>query len=161
MSIAVNGVAGGTTTGASLTIAASGDFYTITRAAGDWLADGFFIGSIVRLTGAGFAPANVGNNLLVVGLTASVATVVALSATPLVAEGPIAAAGMSVVGKQSYVPLTGHTESVRGLHRLEASIYCFVLAFYGTRDCFSVLHGKGFGSNRNISILYISCFYQY
>ena len=103
-------VAGGTTTGASLTIAASGNFYTITRAAGDWLTDGFFVGSIVRLTGAGFDPANVGNNLLVVGLTASVATVVALSATPLVAEGPIAAAGMSVVGKQSYVPLTGHTD---------------------------------------------------
>ena len=103
-------VAGGTTTGASLTIAAHGDFYTITRAAGDWLADGFFIGSIVRLTGAGFAPANVDNNLLVVGLSALVAVVVLLSGTPLALEGPIASAGMSVVGKQSYVPLTGHTD---------------------------------------------------
>lgn len=101
--------AGGSTTGASLTIAASGNFYTITRAAGNWLADGFFVGNVVRLTGAGFAPANVGNNLLVVGLTALVATVVLLSSTPMVAEGPIATAGMSVVGKQSYVPLTGHT----------------------------------------------------
>ena len=32
---------GGSTTGASLTIAVSGVFYTITRAAGDWLTDGF------------------------------------------------------------------------------------------------------------------------
>ena len=101
---------GGSTTGASLTIAASGSFYTITRAAGSWLTDGFYVGNIVRLSGAGFAPANVGNNLLVVGLTALVATVVLLSGTPLVAEGPIASAGMSVVGKQSYVPLTGHTD---------------------------------------------------
>lgn len=101
---------GGTTSGASLTIAASGDFYTITRDAGSWLTDGFFVGNVVRLSGAGFAPANVDNNLLVVGLTALVATVVLLSGTPLVAEGPIASAGMSVVGKQSYVPLTGHTD---------------------------------------------------
>ena len=103
-------VAGGSTTGASITIAASGDLYTLTRTAGSWLTDGFFVGNVVRLTGAGFAPANVGNNLLVVGLTALVATVVLLSGTPMVAEGPIAAAGMAVVGKQSYVPLTGHTD---------------------------------------------------
>ena len=101
---------GGSTTGASLTIAASGSFYTITRAAGSWLTDGFYVGNIVRLSGGGFAPANVGNNLLVVGLTALVATVVLLSGTPLVAEGPIVFASMSVVGKQSYVPLTGHTD---------------------------------------------------
>jgi len=101
---------GGTTSGASLTVAASGSFYTITRAAGSWLTDGFFVGNIVRLTGAGFAPANVGNNILIVSLTALVATVVLLSGTPLVAEGPIATAGMSAIGKQSYVPLTGHTD---------------------------------------------------
>lgn len=71
---------------------------------------GKHIYKFVRLSGAGFAPANVGNNLLVVGLTALVATVVLLSATPLVAEGPIASAGMSVVGKHTYVPSTGHTD---------------------------------------------------
>lgn len=101
---------GGSTTGASLTIAVSGVFYTITRAAGDWLTDGFYVGNVVRLSGAGFAPANVGNNLLIVGLTSLVATVVLLSATPLVAEGPIASAGMAVVGKQTYVPSSGHTD---------------------------------------------------
>lgn len=101
---------GGTTAGASITIATSGDLYTLTRAAGSFLTDGFYVGNIIRLTGAGFAPANVGNNLLIVSLTALVATVVLLSGTPLVAEGPIAAAGVAVVGKQSYVPLTGHTD---------------------------------------------------
>lgn len=102
--------AGGSTTGASITIAAAGTLYTLTRAAGSWLTDGFYVGNIIRLTGAGFAPANVGNNLLVVGLTALVATVVVLSGTPLVAEGPIAAADAAVVGKQSYVPMSGHTD---------------------------------------------------
>ena len=101
---------GGTTAGASITIATSGVLYTLTRAAGSFLADGFYVGNIIRLTGAGFAPANVGNNLLIVGLSALVATVVLLSGTALVAEGPIAAAGVNVVGKQSYVPLTGHTD---------------------------------------------------
>ena len=108
--LAKNFAAGGATTGASITIATSGSFFTLTRAAGSWLTDGFYVGNIIRLTGAGFAPANVGNNLLVVGLTALVATVVVLSGTTLVAEGPIASANAAVVGKQSYVPLSGHTD---------------------------------------------------
>ena len=109
--LAKNFAAGGATTGASITIAASGSFFTLTRAAGSWLTDGFYVGNIIRLTGAGFAPANVGNNLLIVGLTALVATVVVLSGTTtLVAEGPIASANAAVVGKQSYVPLSGHTD---------------------------------------------------
>lgn len=108
--VAKDFVAGGTTTGASVTIAASGDLYTITRDAGSWLTDGFFVGSIIRLAGAGLDPANVGNNLLIVALTALQATTVLLSSTPLVAEGPIAAVDVAVTGKQTYVPLTGHTD---------------------------------------------------
>ena len=72
--LAKNFAAGGATTGASITIATSGNFFTLTRAAGSWLTDGFYVGNIIRLTGAGFAPANVGNNLLIVGLTALVAS---------------------------------------------------------------------------------------
>ena len=102
--------AGGTTSGASLTIAVAGSFFTITRAAGSWLTDGFYVGNVVRLTGAGFNPANVANNLLVVSMSATVLTVRVLSGTPLVAEGPIAAAAVSVAGKITYAPLTGHTD---------------------------------------------------
>ena len=110
--LAKNFAAGGVIVGStSITIAASGSFFTLTRAAGSWLTDGFYVGNIIRLSGAGFAPANVGNNLLIVGLTALVATVVVLSGTTtLVAEGPIASANAAVVGKQSYVPLSGHTD---------------------------------------------------
>ena len=88
---------GGITTGASVTIAASGSFFTLIRAAGSWLTDGFYVGNIIRLSGGGFAPANVDNNLLIVGLTALVATVVVLSGTTLVAEGPIVFARAAVV----------------------------------------------------------------
>jgi hypothetical protein len=108
--LARNFTVGGTVAGASITIAVSGQFFTVTRAAGSWITDGFYVGNVVRLTGAGFNAANTGNNLLVVAVTALALTVRVLSATPMVAEGPIASAGASVVGKQTFAPLTGHTD---------------------------------------------------
>lgn len=102
-------VAGGSTTGASLTIAASGSFYTITRAAGSWLTDGFYVGNVIRLSGAGFAPANVGKNIQILSITALVLTVRTFDANTLTPEGPIASADADVVGKQTFAPLTGHT----------------------------------------------------
>ena len=107
--LAKNFAAGGSTTGASLTIAVSGSFYTITRAAGSWLTDGFYVGNVIRLTGAGFAPANVGKNIQILSITALVLTVRTFDENTLTAEGPIAAAGAAVVGKQTFAPLTGHT----------------------------------------------------
>lgn len=107
--LAKNFAAGGSTTGASLTIAVSGSFYTITRAAGSWLTDGFYVGNIIRLTGAGFTPANVGKNIQILSMTALVLTVRTFDDNKLTAEGPIAAAGAAVVGKQTFAPLTGHT----------------------------------------------------
>ncbi len=107
--LAKNFAAGGSTTGASLTIAVSGSFYTITRAAGSWLTDGFYVGNIIRLTGAGFTPANVGKNIQILSMTALVLTVRTFDDNTLTAEGPIAAAGAAVVGKQTFAPLTGHT----------------------------------------------------
>lgn len=102
-------VAGGTTTGASLTIATSGSFYTITRAAGSWLTDGFYVGNVIRLSGAGFASTNVGKNIQILSITALVLTVRTFDANTLTPEGPIAAADAAVVGKQTFAPLTGHT----------------------------------------------------
>ena len=108
--VAKDFVVGGVTTAASITIAASGAFYTITRAAGSFLTDGFFVGNVVRLTGAGLNPANVGNNCLIASMTATALTVVLLSGTVLVAEGPIATVNVTVIGKQTYAPLTAHTD---------------------------------------------------
>lgn len=101
-------VAGGNTTGASITIAASGDFFTLTRGTGSWLTDGFYVGNVVRLTGAGLNAANAGNNILVLSMTALVLTVRTFAENELVAEGPIAAVDVAVIGKQTYTPQTGH-----------------------------------------------------
>lgn len=108
-SLAKDFAAGGTTTGASLTIAVSGDFYTITRAAGSWLTDGFYVGNIIRLTGAGFAPANINKNIQILSMTALVLTVRTFDKNTLTAEGPIASASAAIIGKQTFTPLTGHT----------------------------------------------------
>lgn len=94
----------------SYTIAASGNFWTVTRAAGSFLTEGFKAGRVVRITAAGGNAANVGKNLLILSLTATVATVMVLNGSALVAEGPIASATVAEVGKVSYAPLTGHTD---------------------------------------------------
>lgn len=96
--------------GLSVTIAASGDLYTVTRGAGSFITDGIKVGNVVRLTGAGLNTNNSNKNLLVVSMTATVLTVKVLNGTPMVAEGPIASVGVSVPGKQTYVPKTGHTD---------------------------------------------------
>ena len=101
--------AGGTAAGNGVTIAASGAFFTITRTAGSWLTDGFKVGTVVAMTGAGLNVANVGNNVLIVSMSATVLTVVAISGTALVAEGPITPVDVATRGKVTYAPLTGHT----------------------------------------------------
>lgn len=103
-------VAGAAATGQSITIAASGSNFTLTRAAGSFLTDGFKVGTIVRLTGAGLATANVANNLLIVSVTALVLTVLQISSVAIVPEGPIASVAVTTAGKQTYVPKTGHTD---------------------------------------------------
>lgn len=99
----------GATTTAEVTIAASGAFYTITRTAGDFVADGFYVGNVVRMAGAGLDPQNVGNNAVILTVTDTVLTVMTLNKNTLVAEGPITAVTLAVVGKQTYAPLTNHT----------------------------------------------------
>lgn len=96
--------------GLSVTIAASGSNFTITRGSGSFLTDGIKVGQVVRMTGAGLNAANVGNNCLVLSMTATVLTVKVLSSTALVAEGPIASVAVAPAGSVSYVPSSGHTD---------------------------------------------------
>lgn len=97
-------------TGLSVTIASvAGGLYTITRASGNFITGGVRVGSVIRLSG-GFATANVNKNLLVVSMTATVLTVRVLNGTTLTAEGPVASATVTVVGKRTFVPKTGHTD---------------------------------------------------
>ena len=97
-------------TAASFTIAVSGSFHTITRAAGSYLTDGVREGMVVRLTGGAFSAGNLNRNFLVVTVTALVITVAVVDSltTAIVAEGPIATATMTLPGKVTFAPLTGH-----------------------------------------------------
>jgi hypothetical protein len=93
----------------SITIAGSGPTYTVTRAAGSWLTDGFKRGRVVRLTAGSFNAANLNKNLLIQSMTATVLTVRVVNGSALVAEGPIASATCAVTGKDTFAPTTGHT----------------------------------------------------
>lgn len=97
-------------TGLGLTIAGSGPTYTVTRATGSFLTDGFKVGDIVRATVGALHASNINKNLVIVGLTATVATVLVLNGSSLVAEGPISGCTVTVQGKKTYVPTTGHLD---------------------------------------------------
>jgi hypothetical protein len=97
-------------TGMSITIAGSGPTYTVTRATGDFLAGDIKAGNVVRLTAGTFNAANINKNLFVVSLTATILTVIPLNGVALVAEGPIASATLSLTGKKTFAPGTGHTD---------------------------------------------------
>lgn len=106
----------------SVTIAASGDLYTIEQASGDFLLDGFQVGQVVRLTGAGLTAGNVGKNLLIAAVTATVLTVKVVNGSTLTAEGPIASVGVSPVGKTTFVPASGHTDQSYTVEEFYADI---------------------------------------
>lgn len=92
----------------STTIATVGGTYTITRTTGSWLTDKVRVGNVIRLTG--FATANNGANLLVIALTATVATVVALNGIKLTNETVASGGAFTSTGKTTYAPTTGHTD---------------------------------------------------
>ncbi len=95
---------------ASVTIAASGVLYTVTRAIGDFLTDGFKVGQVVRLTGAGLNADNVAKNLLIASASSTVLTVKVVNSSALAEEGPIASVTVTAIGKTTFVPATGHTD---------------------------------------------------
>lgn len=93
----------------TLTVAASGLNYTVTRSTGSFLTDGVKVGDIVRLTGANLDVANVGKNLVVLNVTATVLTVNVLNETAMTAESSKAASTVTVTGKKTWTPTSGHT----------------------------------------------------
>lgn len=95
-------------TGLSLTIAGSGPF-TLTRSAGDFLTGGIKIGDVVRITAGTYTGTARDINLLVTGVTSTVLTVVVPNGSSLSAQGPVASSTVTVIGKKSIVPTTGHT----------------------------------------------------
>jgi hypothetical protein len=96
-------------TGLGLTIAGTGPTYTVTRGAGSFLTDGFKVGHVIRLTVGSLNAANINKNLMIVTLTATVATVVVLNGSVMAAEGPITGCTVTVQGRQTFCPQTSHT----------------------------------------------------
>ena len=97
-------------TGVSVTIAGSAPNWTVTRAAGSYLTDGFKIGHVIRLSVGTLNAANINKNLLITGLTATVANVITLNASAMVAEGPITGTTITMIGKQTFMPTSGHVQ---------------------------------------------------
>lgn len=95
-------------TGLSLTIAGSGP-YTLTRATGDFLTGGIKIGHVVRITAGTYTGTARDINLIVTGVTATVLTVIVGNRSTLTAQGPVASSTVSIIGKTTKVPTTGHT----------------------------------------------------
>ena len=93
----------------SVTIAGSGPTYTVTRATGSYITDGFKLGDVIRLTVGALNANNINKNLLITALTATVATVIPVNGTALTAEGPITGTTVAVQGKKVWAPDTGHT----------------------------------------------------
>lgn len=97
-------------TGASITVGGVAGAWTITRATGSFLTDGVKQGDVIRLTAGTFNANNLNKNLLVYTVTATILTCLVLNGTALTTEGPIASATVTVVGKKSFTPTTGHTD---------------------------------------------------
>jgi hypothetical protein len=128
-------------TGLSVTIAANGLLWNVTRSAGSWLTDGVLVGSVVRFTGGTLNAANVANNALIVAVTATVLTIKAISVTNFVAEGTaVASVTMTVVGKTTIIPTSGHTDKSFAVEEFYSDI--------STSETFS---GVKFGS-ANVSL---------
>ena len=102
--------AGASATAQSITIAGSAGAWTVTRAAGSYLTDGFKIGDVIRLSVGTFNAGNINKNLLITALTATVATCIVLNASLMVAESPITGSTVAVQGKKTWIPATGQTD---------------------------------------------------
>lgn len=97
-------------TGLSITIAASGDNYTVARSTGSWLTAGISPGMVGRLTAGTFNAANLNKNLSIISVNALTLTVKPVNGTTMVAEGPIASATFAISGKTTFVPQSNHTQ---------------------------------------------------
>lgn len=109
---------------ASVTIgAAVAGVFPLTRAAGSWLTDGVKVGDIIRLSVGTLNAANIAKNLIVTEISsATAAKVVPLNGVALVPEGPITGTTITVVGKKTIAPTSGHTNDYYSVEEWQADI---------------------------------------
>lgn len=110
-------------TGVSLTIAGSGPTYTITRSTGSWLTDAAKKGYVGRITAGSVNANNLNKDFIIIGVTATVLTVIVRSASlTLTAEGPIASCTVTFPGKVTWAPFSGHTNKYRTYEMWEPNV---------------------------------------
>ena len=99
-------------TGTSVTIGApTGNIYPFTNSTGSMLTNGFKVGMVVRLSVGGFNAANINKNILITDIpSATTWSGIPVNNVALVPEGPILTSTITMVGKSTYIPLTGHTD---------------------------------------------------
>lgn len=108
--------------GLTITITGTGPTYTVARSAGDWLTSGLKLGMPFRFTAGSFAGPNLNKNIVPIAMTALNLTVVVLNGSALTAEGPIAAATVTIPGKKTYTPITGHEDISFAIEHWHADI---------------------------------------
>jgi hypothetical protein len=90
----------------NVTAASVGSGGTFTRAAGSWITDGLRVGMCVRMTGwTTTATGNNSRNYTIVSLTATVMTVAETVSAKAAGDSIV----VSIPGKLTWVPSTGHT----------------------------------------------------
>ena len=94
---------------AQTTVTVSGSTYTLVRSTGSWLTDGVKVGMVIRASGL-TATADNGRNLLVASVSSTNVVVVPLNGVALTAQASASSVTLTVPGKQTFVPTTGHTD---------------------------------------------------
>jgi hypothetical protein len=116
-------VSGVAASGVSLTITGTSAPYTLTRGAGSWLTDGFKNGDVIRLSVGSLHANNISKNLVIANISSATAmTVYPLNGSAMQAEGPIATTTITVIGKKTYVPTTGHTNLYYTIEQWQSDI---------------------------------------
>lgn len=98
-------------TAVGLTISGTGPTWTVVRGAGSWFTDGLKAGMVVRFSVGSLNALNLNKNLFIVDITSATSmSVMVANGTAMFAEGPIAGNTVTIVGKVSYIPASGHTD---------------------------------------------------
>lgn len=98
--------------GQTVTIGApASGVYPFTLGGGNLLTGGFKVGMIIRLSVGAFNAANLNKNIMITAIgSATTFSGFSVNGVALAAEGPIATSTVTVVGKSTYVPTSGHTD---------------------------------------------------
>lgn len=103
--------AGVSLTGVSATVTVVGMTYKVIRDTGSFVTGGIKVGDVVRFTGfTAPALANNNKNFLVANVTALELTIIPLNGIAPIAVGTAQTITVTVFGKKTFVPLTGHTD---------------------------------------------------